>query len=359
MNIPTNSEAEIFYAEISNEDIITSVHVASENNTTDKLILHRGHIFKELLDAVKNRYISFKTIQIELILPNGSVEMAEDYGGVLRDTISEFFNTFYEMCTMGTELKVPCLRHDFQKEEWSAIGKIMKESFHSERYFPIRLAPTFIKSCLHKEVTNEEILENFLKYISHSEALLLQNALNNFDDVDKDEILEFCTTYDAKYVPNKDNLKKMLEQIANEEMLQKPSFVKECICPYLNDIKDILDLDYIYNSYQLTDKNIISQLKVEENICHEKKQIFQYLKKYIKESDEKTRSSFLRFCTGSNLPIEKIKIEFINTEGFARVPIAHTCSRELQIPTTYENFLNFREEFNNLLNSNVWVMDMV
>lgn len=73
---------------------------------------------------------------------------------------------------MDTELKVPCLRHDFQKEEWSAIGKIIKENFCFERYFPIKMTPVFIKSCLHKQLTNEEIFEKFLKHISRSEVVL-------------------------------------------------------------------------------------------------------------------------------------------------------------------------------------------
>lgn len=90
--------------------------------------------------------------------------------------------------------------------------------------------------------------------------------------------MEFCTTYDAKYVPNKDNFKKMVEQIANEEILQKPLFLKECISLYLNDIKDILDIDYIFKSYLQTDKNLIAQLKIEENITHEKKNNFSVLK---------------------------------------------------------------------------------
>lgn len=57
MNIPTNSEAENSYAEISNVDILTSILVASENNTRENPILHRGNVFKELLDAVKNSYL--------------------------------------------------------------------------------------------------------------------------------------------------------------------------------------------------------------------------------------------------------------------------------------------------------------
>ncbi|KAB0804069.1 hypothetical protein PPYR_01039 [Photinus pyralis] len=331
----------------------------SEKSSTEKLILHRGNVFRELIDAVKNRNISFKNMQIEMVLPNGKTELAEDLGGVLRDTISEFFNTFYETCTMGTELKVPCLRHDFQKEEWSAIGHIIKESFVSEKYFPIRIAPAFFKSSLDEPIDNDEVLENFLKFVSHSDAVLLRNSLQNFEDADEDDLLEFCTNYDAKCLPNKHNLKVMLEQIAKEEILQKPSFVRECIRPHLNYIKHILNIDYIFSAYQPTDRNIISLFKVDENLSHDKKQIVQFLKKFIKESDEKTRSSFLRFCTGSDLPIGKITIDFISTDGFARVPIAHTCSSILQIPTTYENFLTFRNEFNNLLSSNVWVMDMV
>lgn len=59
-----------------------------------------------------------KEISLKRILPDGKLEKAEDDGGVLRDVLSEFWNDFYEQRTMGTNFKVPIIRHDFGKMHW-------------------------------------------------------------------------------------------------------------------------------------------------------------------------------------------------------------------------------------------------
>ncbi len=47
-------------------------------------------------------------------------------GGVLRDVLSEFWNDFYEQCTLGNSFKVPYLRHDLLNKS----GKALAESLH-------------------------------------------------------------------------------------------------------------------------------------------------------------------------------------------------------------------------------------
>ena len=55
----------------------------------------------------------------------------------------------------------------------------------------------------------------------------------------------------------------------------------------------------------------------------------------------------------------EITVEFFESSEFTRSPIAHTCDRVLKVPSTYENYPSFRCEFNNLLSSKIWVMDIV
>lgn len=333
--------------------------VSDVQKEKDTLIIHRGHVFYEILDAMKERSISFQSIEVEMVLPNGSSEKAEDVGGVLRDAISEFFITFYEVCTMGTDMKIPTLRHDFQDMEWTAIGKIIVESCLWQNYFPIKIAPVFIKSCLGQTYHDDEILDNFLQYVSNSDSLILKKALSDFDAVEFDDILEFCSSYDGKWAPNKENFKKLITQIAIEELIQKPNYVQAC---WQNDFKNKLnhlDLGKIYSKHAPTDKNILSILKIPESLTEEKKRVVSSLKKFIKESDEKCRSAFLRFCTGSNLANGEINVDFNSTTGLSRAPVAHTCNNLLELPTTYESFMIFRSELNNILDAGVWVMDII
>lgn len=77
------------------------------------IVVHRGQVLRELIKIFKeNSDDDFKKdiILASIILPNGEREQTYDSGGVMRDMLSEFWEDFYEQCTTGTDLKIPCLR---------------------------------------------------------------------------------------------------------------------------------------------------------------------------------------------------------------------------------------------------------
>lgn len=283
-----------------------------------------------------------------MISPNGEQEMAEDMGGVMRDTLSEFWNEFYEKCTTGTNIKIPCLREDFGVKEWEAVGRIMASGYRIHTYFPIYLAPTFLKNCINRTVDNDELIDNFLKYISEYESDLLKKALINYAEVEEDEIYEILSIYDARRKLNPSNFKDILIGIAQKELIQKPEF-------------EILNFDKIFDSMMPTARNIISHLKVrdEHTISSEANKVFGFLKRYVRDINDTKRSMFLRFCTGSDIVNKDIEVTFTDINGLGRRPIAHTCSCYLELPHTYEDYISFRNEFNGLFSCNVWTMDMV
>ncbi|CAG9763590.1 unnamed protein product [Ceutorhynchus assimilis] len=326
-------------------------NVPAVTSNIDKLLLHRGHIFEELVETIKtHREMDFNNMTIEVILPNGRPEAAEDFGGVFRDSLSEFWSSFYEKCTEGTDYKVPIIRHDFGEQEWKAIATILKIGFLKEKYFPIKLAPTFMSECLGETYLDEDILNDFLKYLNQLDKDMVTSALNNFEEVDNDDLITLCDTFKSKWIPSKDNFRMLIQSIAQQEIIQKPAFVSQCFKTELIEISSqIINLKEIYIKLEPSAKNVIAALELCDNTesasCNTEntKKIYGFLVKYIKESDEKIRSSFLRFCTGSNLITNKIKVEFIESDGFARAPIGHTCTNLLQLPNSYENYVVFRK----------------
>lgn len=84
---------------------------------------------------------------LEMLLPNGCKEAAYDGGGVFRDALSEFWQTFYDKCTEGTDYKIPVIREDFNETKWESIAKILLKGWDDVKYFPIKLAPAFIEHC--------------------------------------------------------------------------------------------------------------------------------------------------------------------------------------------------------------------
>ena len=56
--------------------------------------------------------------------------------------------------------------------------------------------------------------------------------------------------------------------------------------------------------------------------------------------------------------IKELRVSFVNLDGLAQRPVAHTCGCVLELPVTYESFPQFREEMNDVLNSWYWGIDI-
>lgn len=57
--------------------------------------------------------------------------------------------------------------------------------------------------------------------------------------------------------------------------------------------------------------------------------------------------------------IFEIQVEFTVQADFTRRPIGCTCGMVLELSDSYDNFPQFHAEFNCVLESNIWVMDIV
>ena len=77
----------------------------------------------------------------------------------------------------------------------------------------------------------------------------------------------------------------------------------------------------------------------------------------LRHEDIKT---FLRFCTGADvLCIKQIKVSFSKLDGIERRLDAHTWGPLLEVPTTYEDFGQFKGELHKILQSGYWNMNIV
>ncbi|RZC35957.1 uncharacterized protein BDFB_007273 [Asbolus verrucosus] len=225
-NIPHNSDANDDY---KNSDFLLAMNLRSQENATllnetsnivnnssvqvnenPTIVLHRGHIFDELIEAFISPDISLE-LQIQLILPNGEPEVALECGGVFRDTLTEFWGNMYEKCTVGTNTRVPVLRHDFGYDKWVAIAKILLKGWQSENYFLVQLS--------------------------------------NFD----------CKWSSTSY-----NILTLIVDIAHKELIQKPAYVTGCFNDIIHNMVTENQLKDIYVTSQPTSKNILSLIKFED-----------------------------------------------------------------------------------------------
>jgi len=120
------------------------------------------------------------------------------------------------------------------------------------------------------------------------------------------------------------------------------------------------EIQQLYKDLKPTPKKVNGLLKFPPEMSENQTEVANHLKRYIREIDEDKLSRFLRFCTGSDLVVtEAIHVELTYQTDFTRRPIGHTCGMVLELSDSYDNFPQFRAEFNCVLESNIWVMDIV
>ena len=189
-----------------------------------EMTIHRGNALTELIGYFKEKSILDRELNVTRILPNGKKEVAEDTGGVFRDLLSEFWTDFYERCTMGKNAKVPALRHDFGEEEWAAVCRVLLYGKRHYNYWPIKLAQSFLLKCIFPGATEDRelLLQDFLNFTSSNDKSVIQAAMMNYDEVDKEELADVLDTYHCRTVTTKDNIKAVIMEIAHKELIQEP-----------------------------------------------------------------------------------------------------------------------------------------
>ncbi|KAF6730950.1 hypothetical protein FQA47_004056, partial [Oryzias melastigma] len=106
------------------EQISTDTEAMSEQQLSPvTVIVRRGHCLTDFICAFKDPKVLSSEVRIKMRLPNGELEQGEG-AGVFRDSLTEFWNDFYDCCTLGVQVKVPFIRHDFQMEEWQAVARV-------------------------------------------------------------------------------------------------------------------------------------------------------------------------------------------------------------------------------------------
>ena len=334
-------------------------HTSANEIDSSVCAVRRGNMFEDLLRYILNEQTNINTLKVKVIAENG-----EDSGGVLRDCLTEFWETFYLRYTVGDKAKVPITVHTLGSKEWEAIGQILVLGFKTEGYFPVLLAQCWITKCIYGGDMDEgELVQAFLTpFLPAVDRDILQCALEKFEEVDFDELVEVLSQYEGRVQPADNNMWKVVNEIAHHQLVQKPSFVTECWALILQHMIPLLNkpLSEIYDELIPTSKKVLKILKVPSDNLEEKK-VGDAIKRYVKNCSESKLQEFLRYCTGSNLLIvPEITVNVTpQSTDFERRPIARTCGCVLDLPTNYIDFMILREDFDNILDKKILFMDIV
>ena len=329
--------------------------------------VHRTQLKEDLIKLFSDPEILQQPIEWRIIDDHGREE--EGVGaGVQREIFSTFWQSVFSSLTLGDVEKVPCIRHDHQKSEWEAIGRVLAYGFKYSRYIPICLSPVFLASCLHGEdqVHEEELLSSFSNYVTSDEREVLQKSLADNPDCQDDDLLEFLSTYKCFRLPTDETIRTIIVELAHQELIQRPRYIANCWAPVISNLKthesfqSVTKMRELYSDMKPSAKKVIKALKATPTNDSEK-QSFDFLKKFVRSLDRPSLKIFLKFVTGSDsLVTDCISVAFIAMDGVARRPIAHTCGPTLEVPSTYQVYNEMAEEFNNILRQKEsWTFNIV
>ena len=173
------------------------------NFITRILRVKRSLVLQDLLTEFLDGDIMTCELKVIMVDRHGKDERGEDLKGIYRDALSSFWQEFYVSCTLGERGRVPSIRHDFQSDNWTAIGRIIVKGYEDLGYFPMMLSKAFVISTMfgEKAVSDDILLHSFKQYLSKSEEQVVCEALGrpveewDNDDKDDEDLLELLDRF--------------------------------------------------------------------------------------------------------------------------------------------------------------------
>lgn len=331
------------------------------------MYLHRALLKDDLIELFSDPTMINVNLNVTVIGNDGNIE--DGIGeGVIREILTSFWQLVYHSLTVGTQEKVPCIRHELQKTQWEAIARVIVFGVKRYNYFPIFLSRAVIASVLFGEesISNSFLLESFLLYVSAEERETIQTALgDNFDPNDED-LLDFLSNFKCYTKVTEENISRVIHELAHQELLQKPRYIIDCFIPILSVLRaypgfqNLEGLKETYLEKKPTPKKIIKLLDANPQNEPERMAL-DHLKRYIRSLDGQAVSQFFSFLTGGNvITCESILVTFSLLDGAGRRPVIRTCGPILELPSTYQSYSELAEEFSSLINEKgAWSFNIV
>ena len=363
----TSSEAATSIAEQhENQQEAHSSHPPSSPDDVQVIKVHRSRVCKDMISHFQDEKLTTRPIVFEIIDDRGKPEKGAGIG-VARDVFSLFWKAFGDSMTIGERERVPYVRHDHFINEWRAIGRILVQGYKMVSYFPMFLSRAFVAFCLFGDaVPDSVVITSFKNYLSVDEEKLVENCLSadrDENELQSEEVVDFLECFNCRTVLNEVNCQRVITEIAKQELIQKPHIMLSTWQPILAELKmfepfqSVESLEMLYESIKPTNKKVL-KLLVAQPSTEGERDALKFLQRYIRGLDTANLGHFLCFTTGADIFIV-ITVSFVKLDGVYKTPVAHTCGPVLELPSTYQDFCELREVFNNVLGKSDWNIDIV
>lgn len=327
-----------------------------ENDNTC-LYIDRSIIVKELMDL----YAENTDIIKEAVCFQFKGESGSDFGGISREVFTSFWRDGCKEFCEGCSTFV--FRQGLSADQYILLGQIITHGYVLTGVFPILLNKSYMVAviCGEGAVGDKCVVLDFLNLLSNFERDWLERLLKlcRFEADDIDFILELEDRYGMRTLPKPSNLLNIVTQMARTAILEAPLHTMKKLkqgmmsAPYKNLWDEIStdEIDNLYVSQAPSAKRVLNLLKTKECLSQDEDKIYSFLKRYIRELNQKECETFLQFCTGSSaIVVEHITVNFYKTIELEPLPRAHTCGSVIEIPSSgYHTFFMFKSMMDSIL----------
>ena len=154
--------------------------------------------------------------------------------------------------------------------------------------------------------TPDCLFESFRLLISEEDRQVVDKSLGKDFDPTDDDLLEFLSSFRCYKSPTLDNIKTLMNELAFQEIVQKPCYIVDCLSPVLAALRvfppfhTLNDLEQFYIAKKPSPKKVIKLLSADPQPGAEQNS-FDYLNQYIKSLPSGELENLLQFLTEDNI----------------------------------------------------------
>ncbi|PFX12818.1 hypothetical protein AWC38_SpisGene23160 [Stylophora pistillata] len=192
--------------------------------------VHRKTVMRDLLKTYENS----REITQQLVTFSFHGEVGMDLDGLKREAYSLFWKQVLEDYFDGSSTFVPRVSPEIEESTMRTLGRIISHQYVLTGIFPVHINRAFMVAmlCGRQAVSDEDLIGDFLEYISENEsqelkAIPAQSDQGELSGESCEFLLDFFSDYQVTKRPSASNLKSTLVQVAKNELLSKPAMAMD------------------------------------------------------------------------------------------------------------------------------------
>ena len=307
------------------------------------ITVSRHNVVKELLEIYQDPQVCEHKLVAFFEEDSGSGD------GVLREIYSIFWAEFLTQSCEGSSQFALSITPAMQAQDYVTLGRILTHGFIQCGSFPVQLARASIHQAMFGTVSDECLLDSFVRLLPEKERETLLTGLHGSGSFPVEEIMDILDDFKESTMPTSANLRTLLIKIAKSEFVTKPYLpllkLREGMGEFWSKLREE-ELDALYDMCSPTPARVANYLNTFPKDPQEQK-VSRWLKRYTRNLDRKMAVHFVRFCTASDvlLPGKSIMVRFENMAEEAMRPTARTCFCSLTVPRNYRSYCQMKDNF--------------